>query len=92
VICYCREKVHPATHFAGRWAAKEAFFKALPLSCQSTASWKSIEILGMDGSGKPIVHVCSVALQKALLKEDFSATHISKSHERDYCIAFSLME
>lgn len=59
----CKNKAHPAVHFAGRWAAKEAFFKALPLSCQSVATWKSVQILVSDSSGRPVIDICSSELR-----------------------------
>ncbi|MFW5712202.1 MAG: holo-ACP synthase [bacterium] len=43
-IGYCRSKTNPALHFAGRWAAKEAVYKALQLKWNRPFSWKEIEI------------------------------------------------
>ena len=37
----CRGMAKPAVHFAGRFAVKEAFYKALPASCQPRSAWKS---------------------------------------------------
>jgi holo-[acyl-carrier protein] synthase len=91
-IALCGGKAHPATHFAGRWAAKEAFYKALPIACQRVASWKNIEVLALEGSGKPVVHVLNVDLQRQLLKEKVSSLRISISHEQEYCIAFVVIE
>ena len=41
---YCNAKHHPATHFAGTFAAKEAVFKALHLTWNVAFSWWMIEI------------------------------------------------
>lgn len=43
-IEYCRSKAEPAVHFAGRWAAKEAVYKALRLKWNRPFGWKEIEI------------------------------------------------
>lgn len=43
-IEYCRSKAEPAVHFAGRWAAKEAVYKALRLQWDRPFGWKEIEI------------------------------------------------
>ena len=58
-IDYCRSKSNPAVHFAGRWAAKEAVYKALQLQWDRPFSWKEIEIApagaeeGSAGSSGP---------------------------------------
>lgn len=44
-IVWGKTKAFPPLHFAGRWAVKEAFYKALPSVCQSLSGWKSIQVL-----------------------------------------------
>lgn len=51
---YCTQFQDPIPRFAGRFAAKEAVFKALGRAIP----WQEIEILN-DASGKPIVHFSS---------------------------------
>jgi len=87
----CKSKARPAVHFAGRWAAKEAFFKALPLSCQSAASWKSVQILASE-SGRPVIDVCSRDLRGRIAGEAIASFHLSISHEHAYCTAFVIAE
>ena len=59
-IEYCRSKAEPALHFAGRWAAKEAVYKALQLQWNRPFSWKEIEIAppgSEERSGPPQVNL-----------------------------------
>ena len=65
-IEYCRSKSNPALHFAGRWAAKEAVYKALQLKWNRPFSWKEIEIAPPDAdessagnSGPPKVNLAN---------------------------------
>lgn len=51
---YCLQHTTSATHFAGRFAAKEAVVKALGTGFGASASWLDIEILN-DEQGKPYV-------------------------------------
>jgi holo-[acyl-carrier protein] synthase len=86
-IEYCRNKRRPAVHFAGRWAAKEAFFKALPPECQSVASWTDVQVVASKHGG-PFFDICSRKLSARVRKSSIARFHLSISHERVFCIAF----
>lgn len=88
---YCESRAHPSLHFAGRWAAKEAFYKALCPSCQAAASWQSVEIVS-DADGRPSVSVRSDDLAESLRCEGIDRCHVSISHERAHCIAVVVFE
>jgi holo-[acyl-carrier protein] synthase len=90
-IEYCRRMPRPALHFAGRWAAKEAFYKALPLVCQKVCGFTSIEIVAGE-SPKPHMAIVSNELDAVVCNTDITATHLSISHEHDNCIAFVVVE
>lgn len=90
-IEYCEKMARPAVHYAGRWAAKEAFYKALPLSCQKSSTWKSIEIKVIE-RGKPVITICSERLQELLKGEAIAICHVSISHEKKYCMACVILE
>ena len=91
-IDYCMKRPVPAIHFAGRWASKEAFFKAMPASCQKLTGWKSIQILPSGSSGRPNIEVNCSDLRKQIAFENISSLHLSISHEKLVCIAFVVAE
>jgi holo-[acyl-carrier protein] synthase len=90
-IAYCNAMARPAVHFAGRWAVKEAFYKALPPSCQRNSFFKSIEVVAA-GSRRPSINVRDKALEVGLKKHGIEAMHMSISHERSVCVAFVVLE
>jgi len=90
-IEFCKGKAAPGVHFAGRWAVKEAFYKALPPCVQPLSSWKSIQVLN-GGRGKPYIDVCDERLNEALKAAGVSSIHLSLSHERAYCVAVVVLQ
>ncbi|WP_346236283.1 holo-ACP synthase [Niabella insulamsoli] len=55
-IAYCEPKAHKYEHYAARFAAKEAFFKALGTGWANGTAYNEILILG-DDAGKPELHL-----------------------------------
>jgi holo-[acyl-carrier protein] synthase len=51
-IAYCEAMHHPARHFAARFAAKEALFKALGSGWRGGLAWREVEVR-KDEQGKP---------------------------------------
>ncbi|MFA5832040.1 MAG: holo-ACP synthase [Bacteroidota bacterium] len=51
-IHYCTSKQFPSQHFAARFAAKEAFSKAVSTGWSGEFEWKNIEVKN-DKTGKP---------------------------------------
>jgi holo-[acyl-carrier protein] synthase len=90
-IAYCQRMARPALHFAGRWAAKEAFYKALPQGCQRVSAWKSMEVTAA-GSKAPSVSVLDAALARAMKKSGVKKSLISISHEKSMCVAMAVLE
>ena len=70
----------PYRHYAGRFAAKEAIFKAMGIP---DLSWHDITIIN-DASGKPVCHYDNKDFKHRLL--------ISISHSRDYAVASAIVE
>ncbi|MCU0609238.1 MAG: holo-ACP synthase [Chitinispirillaceae bacterium] len=90
-IAYCAGHADSARHFAGRWAAKEAFFKALPASCQPLFTFTSVQVLS-SGHRRPVLSVVNESLLKQLVFEGMTKVHVSISHERDFCICSVILE
>src|ERR1700743_703796 len=55
-IWYCESKAAKFEHYAGRFAAKEAFFKALGTGWPSDTSFAEVEIVN-DEQGKPEINL-----------------------------------
>ena len=91
-IAFCNQKANPANHFAGRWAAKEAFYKALPLPFQHYSTWKSIEVIPDKDSGRPEIRILSQELGDCFKTENISSILLSISHERMICTATVILE
>jgi len=70
----------PYRHYAGRFAAKEAIFKAMGLP---NLSWQDVTIIN-DATGKPVCQYNNIDPKKRLL--------ISISHSRDYAVASAIVE
>lgn len=91
-ITWAKTKAFPEIHLAGRWAAKEAFYKALPTDLQSHSSWKSIEIIPDKLNGKPVITILDVKLAKILELHQMKNISLSISHEREFCVAMVIIE
>jgi holo-[acyl-carrier protein] synthase len=48
-VAYCRRRRHPAIHFAGRFAAKEAAMKALGTGHTQNVLWRDVEVVRRGG-------------------------------------------
>lgn len=82
-IQYCESKKNQKyQHYAARFAAKEAVFKALSwkLDNKYDISWKDIEVEN-DINGRPIISIIGIDL------EDIESIDISMSHCKEYAVA-----
>src|SRR3954468_394729 len=61
---YCKNSANPTIHYAARWAAKEAAFKALGTGWAAGVKWKDVEVERL-ASGKPELHLHGEALARA---------------------------
>ena len=76
-IEYCESRKNAKfQHYAGRFAAKEAIFKAISelLDDKFEISWKDAEVLN-DEQGKPRVTFTSIKLQEKIESIDISISH-----------------
>ena len=81
---------HPARLLAKRFAAKEAFAKAVGSGLSDPVSLHRISITH-DGPGKPILQFDEV-LQSYLAQRGVGAHHLSISDERYMIVAFVVLE
>ncbi|AMO99419.1 holo-[acyl-carrier-protein] synthase [Collimonas arenae] len=74
---------------ATRFAAKEAFSKALGLGMRMPMTWRAMQTLNAP-SGRPIV-VVNEALEEFMKKNGLTA-QVSITDEVDYAVAFVIVE
>jgi holo-[acyl-carrier protein] synthase len=77
-IAYCAAKAHPAEHYAARFAAKEAFFKALGTGWTAGTAFNEIEVLP-DALGAPVVTLLG-ATRHASQTQGLSRIWVSLTH------------
>ncbi len=89
-IEWCRQRNRPSECFAIRFAAKEAFLKAIGWGLRNGIQWKDIEV-GNDLLGKPLFSFYRKA-------KEFIETHqvlrtlLTLSHDRPYAVAHVILE
>jgi holo-[acyl-carrier protein] synthase len=81
---------HPARFLAKRFAAKEAFAKAVGSGLRHPVSLSRISI-SHDGLGKPVLQF-DATLRTYLAQLGVSAHHLSISDERSTIVAFVVLE
>lgn len=87
---YCSSKANPAQSYAARFAAKEAFMKALGTGWDEGISWNQIEVVN-DAKGKPSLYL-SGTTGTLVKSRSIGQIHLSLSHEKDYAIATVILE
>ena len=80
----------PKEFIAGRWAAKEAFSKALGTGMCAECAFVEIEVLS-DERGKPFIRLYAATAETAK-RLGIARIHVSISHERDFATAFVVLE
>ncbi|HQZ95041.1 MAG TPA: holo-ACP synthase [Pyrinomonadaceae bacterium] len=88
---YCESKgVAAAQSYAARFAAKEAFLKALKTGWRGKISWHDIEVVSGEDGVPDLVITGEAAV---ILKErGADRVHISLSHTTDHAVAQVLLE
>ena len=79
-----------AAYVAKRFAAKEAFFKALGASSFTANTWHQLSVVN-DAVGKPSL-ACGPLLSASLHEKKISSTHVTLSDERTHAVAFVILE
>ena len=87
---YCNNCADPGIHFAARFAAKEAAFKALGTGWAAGVKWRDIEVQRLP-SGQPTLHLFQEALARATA---LGATrfHVSLTHDQLVSCAVVILE
>ena len=88
---YCDTKgAAAAQSYAGRFAAKEAFLKALQTGWRGKITWHDVEILS-DEQGVPRLSISGEA-SDLFKKSGASRMHISISHTSEHAVAMVIFE
>jgi len=88
---YCdKGKVTRYQSYAARFAAKEAFFKALGTGYRYGMAFREIEVLN-DELGKPFI-LTSGKVKKYMEENTIIKIHVSLSHLKEMATAFVILE
>ena len=85
-IAYCEKKRYKYEHYAGRFAAKEALFKALNLTSINQMTWSEVEIRN-SRSGKPKIMLTG-SMKRIAREKGLTDIRISLSHCRTHAVAY----
>jgi holo-[acyl-carrier protein] synthase len=86
----CERRVRRHLHYSARFAAKEAFFKALGTGWGKGMAWTEVTIRS-DGHGAPLLRVSGAAARRAR-SLGVTRTHVSLSHSGGYAAAVVVLE
>lgn len=90
-VRYCESfKVNKAQHYAARYAAKEAFFKAIGTGYRGGLAFNEISVEN-DSLGKPQITLQGKA-QEYANNHKFKHIHVSLSHVKEYATATVIIE
>jgi len=89
-IAYCEGKRYPARHFAARFAAKEALFKALGAGAARGLAWREVEVShGPAGEPRLLLHG---SVRKVADELGVRRAFISLSHTAGLAAAYCVLE
>jgi holo-[acyl-carrier protein] synthase len=80
----CFARAIPFSALAGRFALKEAMFKALGTGWSNGVRWVEVEV-STDVAGKPMIHT-SGRVKELLDAKQVSTIYATTSHDGDYAI------
>jgi holo-[acyl-carrier protein] synthase len=80
----------PANYLAKRFAAKEAFTKALGTGIHAPANWHGVWVTNLK-SGRPVLEF-TPALQQLLRQRKIAHAHVSLSDEKGVAFATVILE
>ena len=80
----------PAAYLAKRFAAKEAFSKAMGTGIRAPVNWQNVWVENAS-SGKPVLR-CSERLAALMEKRGIASAHVSITDETGMACAFFILE
>ena len=89
-IAYCESKKFPFQHYAARFAAKEAFMKALGTGWARGVKFSEIEVRNLE-SGQPVMEVYGRA-RELCQAEGITRFYVSLSHLKTKAVATVVLE
>ena len=89
-ISYCESKPHKHEHYAARFAAKEAFFKALGSGWLNGTAFNEVEIINNE-QGKPEIVLLGLTHNTVSSLGDFNIM-VSVSHVKSTATAVVIIE
>ncbi len=87
---YALRKRDPVPHFAARFAAKEAFLKALGTGLRDGLAWQQVCVV-LDSLGCPSLELSGRAAE-LMVERGARKAHLSYSHDGDYAVATVVLE
>jgi holo-[acyl-carrier protein] synthase len=88
---YCESRgAAAAQSYAGRFAAKEAFLKALKTGWRGKITWTDIEVIN-DADGVPAFNITGEA-NRLLAETGAASAHLSISHTAEHAVAQVIFE
>ena len=89
-IAYCEAKANKYEHYAARFAAKEAFLKAIGTGWKNGTAFNEIEVQH-DEEGSPEIHLLGETA-KTLSSMGINKIHLSISHLKSIASAVVVVE
>jgi len=89
-IAYCEGKTHKYEHYAARFAAKEAFFKALGTGWLNGTAFNEVEIINNE-QGKPEMRLLGLTINTISALGNFNIM-VSLSHIKMTATAVVIIE
>jgi len=89
-ISYCETKLNKAENYAARFAAKEAFSKALGIGFRGEIALSEIEVTN-DNAGKPSIITSGKTLE-FISTSAIKVIHVSLSHTQNMAMATVILE
>jgi holo-[acyl-carrier protein] synthase len=89
-ISYCSRHVQAPIHYGARFAAKEAFLKAMGIGLGMGVKLREIEVVNND-QGKPDLLLRDSANEQ-ILKREIRKIHLSLTHTKNYATAIVILE